>query len=84
MLRLTQKRFSVRKTPVPIVKAYSNLDEVKLFVDGAFVGVGKRDNTVFTWENVSIKAGTPSKIRVSAMTRDGILLEDAALWEAEE
>lgn len=84
MLRLTQKRFSVRKTPVPIVKAYSNLDEVKLFVDGAFVGVGKRDNTVFTWENVSIKTGAPSKIRVSAMTRDGILLEDAALWEAEE
>lgn len=80
MLHLTEKRFTERQSPVPIVKAYSNAERVELFVDGVSAGEGARNGTVFTWKNVRIKQAGASKIRAAAFLADGSLLEDSAEW----
>lgn len=80
MLHLTEKRFTERQSPVPIVKAYSNAERVELFVDGVSMGEGTRNGTVFTWKNVRIKQAGASKIRAAAFLADGSLLEDSAEW----
>ena len=80
MLHLTEKRFTERQTPVPIVKAYSNAERVELFVDGVSMGEGVRNGTVFTWKNVRIKQAGASKIRAAAFLTNGSLLEDSAEW----
>lgn len=80
MLWLTEKRFTERQSPVPVIKAYSNADSVELFVDGVSMGEGVRNGTVFTWEDVRINEGMASKIRVAAPLADGSVLEDSAEW----
>ena len=80
MLHLTEKRFSQRPSLVPTVKAYSNAEKAELFVDGISMGSGEKNGTVFTWENIRIKEGGKSEIKVVAALKDGSLLEDRAEW----
>lgn len=80
MLHLTEKRFTERPSLVPVIKAYSNAESVELFVDGVPMGSGSKNGTVFTWENVQIKEGCASNIKVTAQHADGSYLEDSAEW----
>lgn len=86
MLHLTEKRFAVRPSIVPQVKAYSNAERVELFVDGVSKGEINRleleanRSTVFVWENIEIKTGEVSEIKVIATFADSLSLKDAAAW----
>ncbi len=80
MVWLTEKRFAKRPSVVPQVKAYSNAESVELFVDGVSQGLGAKNGTVFTWENIQIKEDSASEIKVIATLADSSKLEDEANW----
>ena len=83
MVWLTEKRFNPRPSPVPVIKAYSNAEKVGLYLDGNFVGYGKKSDTVFIWENINLSADVKRKIKAVAMFADGTVLEDFAEWEGQ-
>ena len=83
MVWLTDKRFSPRPIPVPVVKAYSNAEKVGLYVDEKFIGYGKKSGTVFIWENVNISGRFMHKIRAIAEFSDEKYIEDEAVWVAQ-
>ena len=83
MVHITEKRFSVRPSLVPEIKAYSNARRAELFVNGASVGFGEREEgspTVFLWRNVELKKGESNLIVITATMSDGTALEDSASW----
>ncbi|WP_284037170.1 glycoside hydrolase family 2 TIM barrel-domain containing protein [Neobacillus sp. 114] len=85
MIKLTSEGFENRPHSIPVVKAYSNCDEVTLYVDGVKKGTVKRsslkdsqNDTVFTWSNVDIGLGEHT-IRVEG-TKNGKTVSDKAKW----
>ena len=80
MVWLTEKRFAERSSVVPQVKAYSSAESVELFVNGVSQGLGAKNGTVFTWENIQIKEDSASEIKVVATLADSSTLEDEAVW----
>lgn len=87
MLHLTEKRFTERPSIVPQVKAYSNAESVELFIDGVSQGticrtdLDANTSTVFVWENIQIRDGSASEIKVIATLADGATLEDTTIWK---
>ena len=81
MVWLTDKRFSPRTSPVPLVKAYSNAERMGLTVDGKFWGYGRKKGTVFVWEDVDIGTCGRHKIGILAEFGDGRIMEDEGEWE---
>ncbi len=86
MLHLTEKRFTDRPTPVPLVKAYSNVARCELTVNGASCGMIQKSSlppeadTVFTWKNVRLLSETANTVTVTAYFDSGAVTEDSACW----
>lgn len=75
---LTSKRFTERNKSVQQIKAYSNCDQVELFVNGASVGLGtKQQQGVYVWDNVGLDASSQNSLRVLATGSAGDTYEDS-------
>ncbi len=60
MLHLAEKRFKERTTEITQVKAYGNLDNVELFVNGKSLGTKKPKMGIYIWENIKLVPGKNS------------------------
>ena len=78
MVYLTSRRFTTREQEKVNVKAYSNCDEVELFVNGVSQGKVKGVDRAFRWSDVSLKMGK-NKIVVKGYKGD-LVLTDSAVW----
>ncbi len=80
MVHLCDKRFVERADTAPIVKVYSNVGDVELFVNGISFGKGavSDDNdTVYTWENVALIEGE-NMIEAAAVNDEALC--DGCVW----
>ena len=86
MLHLTEKGFCHRRNLIPQIKVYSNADCTELFIDNISQGtieradLDSRFSTVFVWKNVEIAVDRESEILVKGLFKDGMVLEDKAMW----
>ncbi len=71
MLYLAEKRFKERNTQSITIKAYSNLEEIELFVNGISKGTKKPAMGICLWNDIKLKKGN-NDIQVS-----GILSENS-------
>jgi beta-galactosidase len=55
---VTSRRFTPRTTPTVTVKVYSNMDSVRLQVNGAPLGAVTNADHIFQWTNVALAPGT--------------------------
>ncbi|HXU00738.1 MAG TPA: glycoside hydrolase family 2 TIM barrel-domain containing protein, partial [Polyangia bacterium] len=54
---ITSRRFNPRTTPTVTVKVYSNMDSVRLQVNGTTIGTSTGSDHIFQWTNVALAAG---------------------------
>ena len=54
---ITSRRFNPRTTATVTVKAYSNMDSVRLQVNGTTIGTATSTDHIFQWPNVALAAG---------------------------
>ena len=79
VLHLNSSRFTERTNAVTEVKAYSNANQVELFVNGKSQGkAGPATNCVFIWPEVTLAPGE-NRIEIRAQ-RDGQELHDDCVW----
>ncbi|WP_075590836.1 glycoside hydrolase family 2 protein [Labilibacter marinus] len=79
VFHLAYKQFDIRLNDEAEVTVYSNLDAVKLAVDGVDYGTLKNaENGVFRWNNIPLKAGN-NNIVVSS-NQDGKSYQESATW----
>jgi len=79
VLHLNSSRFTERTNAVTEVKAYSNANQVELFVNGRSLGAaGPATNCVFTWPGVRLVPGE-NRIEIRAR-RDNRELHDECVW----
>jgi len=79
MLYLADRRYTHRTQPGTTVKAYANLPEVELFLNGKSLGKQRPSATrIVRWENVTLRPG-PNQVKLRGKAR-GNALEDAATW----
>lgn len=89
MLHLTEKRFVKRSCNVPQVKAYCNLGNVELFVNGKSQGMQYHKDSkepgasVYVWNNITLEAGKENHIVVKTILEDGTVLTDEGFWIGE-
>lgn len=57
VLHITSKRYLERPTETTLVKVYSNLDQVTLFVNGQEIKTLTSDNKIFLFEEVALNPG---------------------------
>ncbi len=83
MVHITEKRFTDRPRLVPQIKAYSNAENVELFVNGKSQGIAKSEDdmpTVFVWENIELFSMGENEIIVKAYFEGGKILQDKVVW----
>lgn len=79
MLHLCSKRFAVRRHAVTDVKAYTNLREAVLYVNGEKIGRAKTDGVCrAVWRGVRLKPGE-NTVRVAGKNGKATL-EDVCVW----
>jgi len=54
---VTSRRFNPRTTPTVTVKVYSNMDSVRLQVNGTTIGTSTGADRIFQWTNVALTTG---------------------------
>ena len=82
MLHLCSKRFTVRTHAVTDVKAYTNLDNATLYVNGKKIGKAAADDIRrVVWKGVELNPGD-NTIRITAR-KGGKTLEDTCVWRVE-
>lgn len=70
-VHLTSKRFTERNKSKQQIKAYSNCEQVELFVNGESKGLGtKQQDGVFVWKDVEMAVGSTNSLRVVAKDGD--------------
>ncbi len=80
MLHLCDKRFVERADVAPIVKAYSTVGQVELFVGGRSCGVGcnsPENPTVYVWRDVALEKGE-NLVEIKACHDE---MSDGCVWE---
>lgn len=79
MLHLCSKRFTVRQHAVTDIKAYTNLENATLYVNGRKIGRATTDDIRrVVWKGVELKPGE-NVIRVTARNSH-TTLEDTCIW----
>ena len=82
MLHLCGKRFTARKHAVTDIKAYTNLRNATLYVNGKKIGTRKTDSIRrAVWERVELQKGV-NTIRVTG-DNGSTVLEDSCKWTVE-
>jgi beta-galactosidase len=64
-----------------LVKVYSNLEQVELFVNGISLGKRKVENAIVQWDNVSLVKGVNS-IEVKSV-KSKTVFSDKCVWVLE-
>lgn len=83
MLHLTGRRFTNRRHAVTDVKAYANVDQATLYVNGKKIGTARRDDICrLIWKGVTLSPGA-NRIKVEAR-KGKTLLTDTCTWQLEE
>ena len=81
-LHLNSSRFLCRQTDSIVVKAYSNLDSVTLYVNDKKISTLTQaelaQETVFMWQDVALQAGE-NRVRITG-SMDGVEYTDEATW----
>ena len=81
-LHLNSSRFLCRQTDSIVVKAYSNLDSVTLYVNDKKISTLTQaelaQKTVFMWQDVALQAGE-NRVRITG-SMDGVEYTDEATW----
>jgi hypothetical protein len=80
VLYITSRRYVKRPTNTVEVKVYSNLDEVRLTVNGVSWGTVRSSDHIFRWTNVVLGPGE-NAIEVQG-SRDGRSFTDGVTWSA--
>ncbi len=79
MLYIASRRFTERKDPTVQVKAYSNLPEATLYINGKKISKMKKDNlNRIVWDHVSLTSGE-NTIRIEGKSGKNIL-SDSCVW----
>ncbi len=79
LVHLTDKRNTYRDSDRINIKAYSNLDEVELFVNGTSMGTKSGDSVHrFQWQDIQLVDGNNAVV-VKAI-KNGQTYEDRAIW----
>lgn len=81
---ITSRRWTRRETSETYVKAYSNCDEVELFVNDKSLGkMQNKGNGVFLMENVPLAVGDINVKTVGTVTGDTKQYTDTCTWKRE-
>jgi beta-galactosidase len=80
VLYITSRRYVNRPTNTVEVKVYSNLDEVRLTVNGVSWGAVRSPDHIFRWTDVALGPGQ-NVVEVQG-TRDGRFFTDGVKWSA--
>jgi beta-galactosidase len=78
MLHLTSRRAALRTKPAVDVKAYSNVDAVRLEVNDREIGTARVIDRIARWEGVALRPGV-NRIVIEA-SAGGQTLHDEATW----
>jgi beta-galactosidase len=78
MIYLTSKRFTKRDTSVINIKAYSNCEEVELFINNISAGKRKADDHRFIWNDIKLNEG--SNYFKVVTTANGKEIYDECWW----
>jgi len=81
VLYITNRRFVNRTKASTVVKVYSNLEQIELFVNGIFLGKRKVENAIVQWDNVTLVKGNNS-IEVKSVKADSVF-SDKCVWVLE-
>lgn len=82
MLHLCSKRFAVRDSAVTDIKAYTNLREAVLYVNGRKIGKARPDGVKrAVWRGVELSPGE-NTVRVTARSGKTVL-EDTCVWRVD-
>jgi beta-galactosidase len=81
-VHICSKRFANRHDARTTIKAYSNLDEVRLEVNGRDIGPGEGPDHVFEWE-IDL-AESVTEVRATADGDDGAVSDSAAFRKVDE
>ena len=82
MLHLCSKRFAVRDSAVTDIKAYTNLREAVLYVNGRKIGKARPDSVKrAVWRGVALSPGE-NTVRVTARSGKTVL-EDTCVWRVD-
>ena len=83
MLHLCSKRFDRRKHPVTDIKAYTNLKEATLYVNGKKIGRARPDDIRrAVWKGVGLDEGR-NTIRIVGKSGKTVI-EDSCTWTVEK
>jgi beta-galactosidase len=78
MVYVTSRRFNPRTTPTVTVKVYSNMDSVRLQVNGTTIGTSAGADHIFQWTNVALTTG--SNTVVATGTSGTTTATDTVTW----
>ena len=78
MLHLAEKRFVERTKKVTNIKAYGNVGEVQLYINGVFSGAKEPVMGIYLWENITFEAGE-STVVIKTKKGDSVYM-DQCVW----
>lgn len=78
VLYIADRRFLNRTNSTTLVKAYSNLEQVELFVNGVSLGKKNVADAIVQWESITLTKGE-NKIEVKSV-KDKPSLVDRCVW----
>jgi len=75
---VTSRRFTTRTTPTVTVKVYSNMDSVRLQVNGTTIGTATSTDRIFQWTNVALTTGANTVVATG--TSGATTATDTVTW----
>jgi len=78
VIHITNSRYAIREKDKINVKVYSNLDNVKLIVNGESLGTVDGEYSSFNWQNVLLNKGNNRVVATGE--KDGKTYTDSVVW----